>query len=53
MAKKTVKRSRKNRRKTLRRRVRGGNTFPIEVPANAHQSPASSDNLLGYHSGSK
>lgn len=52
MAKKTVKRS-KSRRRTRRRvprRVKGGaDSFPIQVPADAHQTPESSDNILGYH----
>jgi len=51
MTKKTVKRS-KNRSRTRRRiprRVKKGGNFPLAIPADAHQTPANSDNLLGLH----
>ena len=56
MAKKTMKHSRRNRRRTLRKiprrlKKRGGgvSSQALEIPANAHQTPANSDNLTGMH----
>jgi len=54
MTKKTRKRTRRNRRtlrRIPRRLKRGGSTHKtaLQIPANAHQAPQNSDNLMGYH----
>ena len=56
MAKKTMKRTSKHRRRTLRKIPRrhkkrrgGAHSQALQIPSTAHQTPANSDNLVGMH----